>query len=1019
MRCGRILVFSLCLSALPSFAQTPEPLAADGVTECPLEPGATRAYALPVHAGDFVHLWLHGTAPASLRIVDEAGKELAAGELNWESNDHHFALLAPAAGTLRVELKTLEPAPSNLRLKLTGPRQPTPADRKKLEGERLFDDFIAQVTAGTPEGTQKGLLQLEAALKLWDELNDAEEQVTALLNLGAMHGAFGDTQRATAELTRAIALARTTGEPRLLPEALEVLAGEMQKQRKLDEALALDRESVELRGKLHDREAIALYSLGASLSFLDRVSEAIEAYSVGLEKARAAHDPLMEGRIAENRASLLSASGSPEQALPDLRAALDFHRKNKFVLGEGVVLNQLGNAYILLDDRDEAIRHYRAALIPLREAHDPGWLSHALSNLAASLLADHKPQEAFDVITEALQVAGPNAAVQVKGSYTAILASAEIELGRPAQARERLRALVPETDRTEYRGADLTTLRYIAHADHLLGDDDEALRLAQRVVDQAEAQRKVLLGDGVRSRFLSSRRLDYRRVLEILLSLHQKHPEQGFDQRAFGLSERARARSLLDLLEEGQVDIREGVDPALLQHERDTVKQLSQLAKEQTRLRARPHTDAETARLDKQLFDQNTEYQRIEAELRTKSPRYTALTQPEPLGVQALQRDVLDDGTLLLEFALGELKSALFVVGKTSFATYILPKRAELEAAAREVYAAWSDPGTADDRERTRREAALSKLLFGQVGQTLGKKRLVFVSEGALQYVPLASLPVPGAKTPRPLLADHEIVSLPSASTLALLRKDTAARAPAEKLVAVLADPVFDPHDARVTGDKSPLDPSKLLASAQLTRSAKESGLATFERLGSTRREADGIIALAGKERSFEALDFDASLATAQDPALGRYRFLHFASHGLLDSRHPELSGIVLSTVDRQGKPQEGFLQLHDIYNLRLSADLVVLSACQTALGGDVWGEGFVGLVRGFMYAGASRVVASAWKVPDRATSELMERFYTGMLSKKLTPAAALREAQLSLWRSRKLSHPHDWASFTLQGDWK
>jgi CHAT domain-containing protein len=139
----------------------------------------------------------------------------------------------------------------------------------------------------------------------------------------------------------------------------------------------------------------------------------------------------------------------------------------------------------------------------------------------------------------------------------------------------------------------------------------------------------------------------------------------------------------------------------------------------------------------------------------------------------------------------------------------------------------------------------------------------------------------------------------------------------------------------------------------------------------------------------------------------------------LINSVHPELSGLVLSLVDPQGRPQEGFLRLHDIYNLKLGADLVVLSACQTALGKDIRGEGLIGLTRGFMYAGAPRVVASLWEVDDRATAELMKRLYEGMLVRGLTPAAALRDAQLALRRDRRWSDPFYWGAFVLQGEWK
>ena len=277
-------------------------------------------------------------------------------------------------------------------------------------------------------------------------------------------------------------------------------------------------------------------------------------------------------------------------------------------------------------------------------------------------------------------------------------------------------------------------------------------------------------------------------------------------------------------------------------------------------------------------------------------------------------------------------------------------------------------------------------------------------------------------------------MSLPSASTLATLRRETAGRKPAEKSLAVLADPVFTDDDTRIrrnvakAGAKEKTrsaDSDKInIGSMQMSRSGRETGVigadGAFGRLLSTRREATAILALVPERERMQALDFEASRTTALRPELGEYRIVHFATHGILNNVHPELSGIVLSLVNEAGQQQDGFLRLQDIYNLKLSAELVALSACQTGLGKEVKGEGLVGLTRGFMYAGAPRIVASLWKVDDRATSELMKRFYQGMLGPEaLRPAGALRQAQLSIWKQKQWREPYYWAAFVLHGEWK
>lgn len=265
---------------------------------------------------------------------------------------------------------------------------------------------------------------------------------------------------------------------------------------------------------------------------------------------------------------------------------------------------------------------------------------------------------------------------------------------------------------------------------------------------------------------------------------------------------------------------------------------------------------------------------------------------------------------------------------------------------------------------------------------------------------------------------------MPSASILAELRRQEAGRSKAANAVAILADPVFDAEDERLaagTARDSVSIPS--LVNSDLNRSARDLGLtrggkAYLSRLLYTRNEAVAVMSVTPPGKGMLALDFEANRRTATSPALGKYRIVHFATHGVLDNRHPELSGLVLSLVNKKGKAQDGFLKLQDIYSLKLPVELVVLSGCQTGLGEQINGEGLIGLTRGFMYAGASRVVASLWSVSDIATASLMGDFYRAMEKDGMSPAAALRAAQIRMWKRKQWSFPYYWAGFEIQGEW-
>jgi CHAT domain-containing protein len=337
-----------------------------------------------------------------------------------------------------------------------------------------------------------------------------------------------------------------------------------------------------------------------------------------------------------------------------------------------------------------------------------------------------------------------------------------------------------------------------------------------------------------------------------------------------------------------------------------------------------------------------------------------------------------------------------------------LDERSRIEAAARRLHTAWSAHRDSDaDCQQ------LSRMLLRPVRAQIRGRRVVAVPDGALAYIPFGALYVsPG----RRLIEDSDVTAVVSLGSLKLMRDRTRGRAPARNVAAVFADPVFGNNDPRVHGA---VPAEAAAANAELVRSANDVGLTKLERLMSTQREAAAIASLAPATQRWEALGFDANRAAVESVRLGEYHIVHFATHGLMNSRDPHLSGLVFSMVDREGRPQNGFLKADEVANLKLGADLVVLSACQTALGKELRGEGLLGLARAFMYAGAPRVIASLWRVSDVATAELMSVFYQGLLRDRVPAGEALRRAKLRLLRDPLHAAPYYWAGFTLQGDWR
>ncbi|MGH9333678.1 MAG: CHAT domain-containing protein, partial [Vicinamibacteria bacterium] len=442
------------------------------------------------------------------------------------------------------------------------------------------------------------------------------------------------------------------------------------------------------------------------------------------------------------------------------------------------------------------------------------------------------------------------------------------------------------------------------------------------------------------------------------------------------------------------------------------------------------------------------ELDRIRSMLRHRGSRRESFQAANLVGARELQRELLDERTAVLAYFLGDRASYLWAITPSSITVHRLPPRERLESEVRILHGllAFRDRHSGEsakerrlhvqqsDRRYWQSASSLSDTLLGlAMGDLDEVTRLVVVGDGVLHQIPFSALPLSGSAPsdpPTPLVARFEIVRLPSASTLKLLEERREARAAPSKKLAVVADPVFDERDPRLTsGTTARNDPLRDSATlfpptepVERIRAVLRNDLspdAPMPRLLSTRLEARRILDLVPREQRFEALGFDANRSLVTSGELSGYEVVHFATHGILDVELPELSGIVLSLFDAQGRKQDGFLTLQDIYDLDLPVRLVVLSACSTGLGKDVRGEGLVGLVGGFLSTGAQGVMASYWDVDDEATAELMRRFYEYLFSQDLAPSKALQLAQSSMWNEKRWLSPRFWGAFELQGHWR
>lgn len=562
-----------------------------------------------------------------------------------------------------------------------------------------------------------------------------------------------------------------------------------------------------------------------------------------------------------------------------------------------------------------------------------------------------------------------------------------------------------------------TTLYNVSNLERDRDNLSEALTNIDAAIELVEQIRSNVVSQELKTSFLATVEDFYKFKIDLLMQLHQQNPEQNYDKLAFETSERGKARSLLDLLTETNIDIRHGVDYKLVSQERRLRWRLDNIEERRVDLCSKGCQPEKLNKLETEREQLLDEYRQLQAQIRAASPEYAELTQPEPLDLPEVQK-LLDEDTVLLQYSLGADRSYVWAISQDDFIAQELASSKQITKIARQLHQA--SENAYSDRPPEPLAKQLSQLILEPIGDRLDKKRLVIVGDGVLHYIPFTSLPLASEATKDNLLIDtHQIVNLPSSSVLERLRQDRQQRQPAPKEIVVFADPVFKQDDSRLK--EKPELPTSTATIAfnpfSPNRAARSIDL-SLNRLPGTRREAEAIFPLFPQDKSTQAYDFDASRDLAISADIREYNIVHFATHGIVNSDRPELSGIILSLFDERGKAENGFLRLHDVFNLNLNADLVVLSACETGLGQEIKGEGLVGLTRGFMYAGANKVLVSLWNVDDDATAEMMTQFYKFMLKDNLSPAESLRKAQQTIRTQAKWQHPKYWAAFTLQGDW-
>lgn len=866
------------------------------------------------------------------------------------------------------------------------------------------------------QNPEVGVGHLTEALRIWEERSNLEEQRTELFNLGVAYFRLMKLDRALSYYERALPLVQASDDRASEAQVLSAMA-----------LIHSDRGEIDL---------------------------ALEQFDRALRMCEKACDSQVRGAVFNCVASLYRRTGAPEKALELLYRALRSSEGLNDRLQMAKNHNYLAWAYRELGDLDKAVEHdhkalelHRARNDKVREADtlsDLGWIDLDRNELGAALEkfeAALKLLDGYQVQSRSRAIAlqGLGAARRQLGDLPAALAPLEEALSLRAEAGDRLsqasvlialgqvrqalrqdsqatadfeRALVHSRDSRAYT-LQAEALFRLARLDRDRGRLPEAQERIHEALQILERVREGVAVPFLRSTFLGSRREYQELEVDVLMRMADRDPV--YREKAFKASERAHARGLLDLLTEGP-GLDQGISPELKREETEVGKRLTRVQRllvEELSGAARDPDPIKIASLRQDLDEIEEDRGLLELRIRREHPRYAQVRYPEPLDLEAV-RQQLDENTALLEYFLGEEGSFLFVVTRGGLEVHRLPAAAVLRREVRKVRAGLEKPGGSLFTSYKRAAASLYDTLIGPARTAVAGKRLLIVPDEDLHLLSFeALLTRPAANLPAGdlpyLLHDHAVVYVPSASVLGGLREPAEALAvlPGEtpKRFLAFADPVMLKEAAQILASGGP----------ERERSMTGGDRLDLERLPGSADEVRKIAGLYSPEQVQVYLRGDASEGNVKgNRLLGLARRIHFATHGIVNEERPDLSALVLTS--ETGAEEDGFLQVHEIFNLQLSADLVVLSACETALGKQISGEGLLGLTRAFLHAGARSVVVSLWRVADQAsTPDLMVRFY-GQLDRPVDKAEALRQAKLETIRQGH-AHPYYWAPFVLIGD--
>lgn len=938
-----------------------------------------------------------------------------------------LVFIAEKSGIYKVEVRSRRPGnfTGKYTIKIKTKQKAVQTDLIRFQAMKMVGSVrfaISGIDDRTPKA-ESAMGVLKKALLLFEEIGDLQGQAITLFHIADIYSnEYGLEKPAIEFFEKSLAIWKKLDDPANLSICLTAAANEYRLNGQNEKSESYFKQAIEINHSTNNSHGNAVV-----FSLLCRFYNDTGYFQKGFENCRESlkitldTDPLTDyftyqalGALSGNTGDMVNAEKNIYLGFERVKVVKDIINPIRFARSLGGV----AGIYYQKKDYKKAIENYTSALSISEKVNRPVFTSLFLMQLGESyyLLKDYeKVIEYGERSLQLLRLHDPRrrqAALTLLGKTYGMVKQTE-------KARSFLFEAIAVNRQNNDRYAASECLYELSAIEKRSENLSEAHNYINQAITNMEILRADLLGKNQRSSYNSILKIYYELEIEILVKTYEKTNLIRYLEQAWQKQEKIRARSLLENFIENGLSLNKVVSNNFFIKEKQLLENVA--AAENKRLEAERTKNPEVLRsAELNLQKAMDELQILQEDLRRKNPKFSALNQTKDFSFADVQ-NTLSNETAMLEFSVGEEQTYLWLIKKSAVNIYKLPSRETIGKTALDYYNLLTNK-TADYSTIAATSKELSRMILSPLKDDIPEiKSLVVVPDGSLQLIPFSTLTLNFEADFRPLIEQFEIVSLPSFSSLAYMRENKdKIKIPAEKFLAVIADPIFHIDDERL-GDKSKkpiFKADSVKDSAKLAEALRDFGIDKLSRLPFTNIEAREIQKLAPQKTTL-ALGENASRQRFLSGEFEAFKILHFATHGFLNQKNPDLSGLVLSLYNKNLQTQNGFLRVIDLYSVRLNAELVVLSACQTGLGKEVAGEGIIGLTHGFMFAGSARVISSLWKVEDSATAELMKRFYYEMLVNERTPTAALRSAQNQLRTIPRFKNPRYWAGFTLNGDWK